>query len=531
MNPWEDRSTQRFNEYYQEFLEEGAGEQAEFLAMRQMCLSDLGFLAREIYGMKNARDRKTGRKRWYPPIHEPFCDHLQRDDDGLYHLSRGMMKTSIVVIWIIQKLIQDPALIRIGLWSQNAELVQKELKEIKAKLEVLAELFPDVIPPRGKWSVDNADALTMTRVIDGEKPPIVLKENQIEVFGVLKSATGRHFDIHVYDDVIDDSNVTTAEQIDKVRNWWAAVQAIKESSAVEKIVGTPWHHMDLYATIHSEELFTEDQIFIRAGVTEDMTILYPFFTKEEMRKKKTKMGPQLFAAQYCLQTRPREDRMFVRPYPQYEQFQFPSDPEYYISVDPSLGKSKRHDKTGICVAAISAAAKDRVFFVEADGYVLDPEKLADMIIHKIRQYHPRRVGIEYGLQLGLEKIIRMKARLAQLSLPELLPIKTGGGAGSPNKADKINRTIGAMVRDQRALFLPRMHKLFKQMDFFNPNSQKNDDDILDSAGMMIQTIPYFAQAHWYGVGEEAKAWQTWGEWEKVFFPQKKGTKRERVFAN
>jgi len=364
-NPWRDRSAQRYKAFYDEFVEAGAGGQADMLAMRMMCMTDLGFLAREIFKMDEIRDRKSGRKRWYPGIHERFCDHLQRDEDGLYHLSRGMMKTGITQIWVIQKVLQDPARIRIGIWSQTAELIQRSLAGIKSGFQnpMLMELFPEITPPRKEWKVDNADSLTMTRDIEGvEKPLIDLKENQIEVFGVLKTAVGRHYDYHLYDDIISDRNVATGEQIEKVRSWWAATQAIKEPSAIEKIIGTPWHHMDIYATIQQENYFTKDQIFVQAGSTEDCEPIYPFFTKKWLQQQKNRMGPQLFAAQYALETRPREDRMFIRPYPQYKPEHFPRSTTYPLTRG-RLRDSRYTDTSLVVTLRLSERG--------VNGYVVD----------------------------------------------------------------------------------------------------------------------------------------------------------------
>ena len=40
--------------------------------------------------------------------------------------------------------------------------------------------------------------------------------------------------------------------------------------------------------------------------------------------------------------------------------------------------------------------------------------------------------------------------------------------------------------------------------FYNPATDKNEDDIIDSAAIMIQTIEHFAPAHWFK-GKEAEA--------------------------
>ena len=543
MNQWEERSAKLYESYVKEYQEAGAGDRSEYLALRMLCLTDLGFLAREVFNLKNAKGL-NGRKRWYPPIHERLCDHLQKPEDSLIHLSRGMMKTTVGIVWLVQTVLRDPGNVRIGLWSKSAKLVESELKMIKNAFlnKKLLELFPDrLIADTQKWEVNNSTQMTITRdVEEDEEIPVDQKrelrpnENQIEVWGVGSTATGRHYDFHYYDDVIDDKNVSTADQIGKIRDWWGAVQAIKDPGAIEKIIGTPWHQMDLYATIREDNLFEKEQIITIPGATEDGNILYPFFTKDFLNKQERIMGPYLYAAQYCLNTLPKSDRMFIPPYPQYLAGDFPNDPAYYISVDPSTGRSKRHDKTGICVAAVSESAPDRLYFVEAEGYALRTEQLADKLVELTEKYQPRRIGIEKNLLYeGLEALyeLKFKERREKMRHPEFWPVSQGGGAGSPNKADKINRTIGAMVRDQRALFLPGMKTLFKQMSFFNPNAQKNDDDVLDAAGMMVQTVPYFAPAHWMGNGREAQPYMTVKQWDGLFFPTKQGNIRDRVFSN
>jgi hypothetical protein len=79
--------------------------------------------------------------------------------------------------------------------------------------------------------------------------------------------------------------------------------------------------------------------------------------------------------------------------------------------------------------------------------------------------------------------------------PLFVPISIAQGS----KADKIRRTIGAFIRDTRAFFKPEMRELFMQMDSFNPHSKDNDDDILDAASMMMQTVEYFAPSQWQNV--------------------------------
>ena len=74
-----------------------------------------------------------------------------------------------------------------------------------------------------------------------------------------------------------------------------------------------------------------------------------------------------------------------------------------------------------------------------------------------------------------------------------------------------------MLKDRRALLpgrigpdgglepVPEMARFIMQMDLFNPYSDKNDDNIVDAAGMMFQTIEHFSPAHWFNVKNSESA--------------------------
>lgn len=523
-----------YQRYYEEALGHGSEEEARVFAMRQLCMNNLYFLAYEIFGMKDARGLNR-RKRWDPGIHGPICDMFQKEEDTLVIVFRGAMKTTIAKIWAIQRLLRNVES-RVGFWSKSSGLVEAELKSIKAMAQnpELMELFPDVFIPRkkgkkGGWEVDNSGALTIFRGASERK--VASNEPQIEVWGLTSSVTGRHYDYQYYDDPIDKDNTNTPTAIDKTREWWGAVQAIKEPGAIQKYTGTPWHSLDLQATIQREGLFKAENILIIPACRGD-EVYYSFFSKKFLEDQRRQMGDYLFSCQYELDTRPKSQKMFIGPYPCYTPEEFPDDPKYYISVDPSTGMGQ--DQTGLCVGAVSAKRPDRVYFVEAEGYMVKPDELADLLIDKIVQYQPVSVGIEFGLQAALEPLIMVKLQervkeIGRIPLPLIKPIRTGGGEGTRyKKSEKIDRTIGSFVRDQRALFKEDMHRLFAQMDFYNPNVQKNEDDILDAAGMMIQTIEHFAPGNWFQ-GNEIVAPGITTKWFFEKMNKRKGL-RDRIFA-
>lgn len=518
-----------------------AQQQAHILAQRVMCQTDLYYLATEIFGMDKAVSAKAGMKGrhiWHPPAHGQLCDELQKPTGSLIHFSRNMLKTTVAKIWCVQQILIDPANVRIGMWSKASGKVRSELKSMRGMLlnPKLLELFPDrLIANHKKFEVNNQDQLTVTRKVPdvgGHERQIPMDEAQIEVWGLDGTYTGRHYTHHYYDDIIDRDNTATATAIEKAKNQWGAIQAMKSPETIEKVVGTPWHQMDLYATIKKETMLPGYLEY--KGVTSDWHINYPYFTKEWLKDQERAMGGKgsyLFSCQYMLDTRPKGDRMFVLPVPYWTAETFPEDPVYYITVDPSTGRTERHDKTGMCVAAVSRSAPTAVFFLEAESYQLKPDELATALVERIVKYRPERVGIEYGLQLALESLIEGKMSDAhkagaRFRIPDFKEFKTGGGVGvSMKKADKIDRTIGAMVRDGRAFFRPNMERCFLQMGSFNPNIQKNEDDILDACSMMVQTVPNFHQSYW-SESTTSLVKRLSQPWKK----KKTGTVRDRIFA-
>ena len=82
-----------------------------------------------------------------------------------------------------------------------------------------------------------------------------------------------------------------------------------------------------------------------------------------------------------------------------------------------------------------------------------------------------------------------------------------------NKGVKFSRILAPFLNDRRIMYpasrqnneltlLPEFKSVIYQLDFYNPFSDKNDDDIIDSQNMIIQCVPNFSQAHWTNVQHE-----------------------------
>ncbi len=481
---------------YQEFLEQvKKPDDASRLWIRWKCLNDLFYLATEVFDLKSAQSRQTKRHILDPPFHRQMAHYMETDEDTLILEPRYSLKSTFLKYSIVQRILKNPD-IRIGLWSKTTNLARKELRNIKALFcqPILLELFPEIVIQRKLWQKDTADEFTMFRP---ENEGYVQQENQIEVWGVGSTVTGHHYDVHIYDDPIDQNSVTTTVQIEKIIDWWAHVQAIRSPEAFEKLVGTRYHYHDIYGTILQEGYFKAENILMRKAI-ENGKIAYKYFTKDYLDRQRKRMGAYIFGCQFQNEIVAMEDKIFVPPYPEYQTL--PEKKIYYITVDPATGK-KFSNKTGICVACVDKDRPAAAFFVEAYQINQSTDVVADEVVKKIVSYHPERVGIELGLQQGLKPLIDLKIQAYenQFQEPIIRPmfIEIPVNIARMSKAQKIARTLGAMVRDGRVFFKSSMKQLYYQMDNINPNSDANEDDIVDAAAMMMMIIPFFTYAHWW----------------------------------
>ena len=197
--------------WYADFLRDAEKRNETRAAMRELALRDLFFL---LFHVLNRKD--VGRQWLFDR-----CQEVQQQPNGFLDLwAREHYKSTIITYALtIQDILSDPEL-TIGVFSLNRPLSKDFLQQIKFEFEtnqVLKDLFPDVLYQDPKkqapvWNLD--DGLIVKR----KGNP---KEATIEAHGLIESMpTGKHFQIRVYDDVIDERNVTNPEMIQKAIKGW-----------------------------------------------------------------------------------------------------------------------------------------------------------------------------------------------------------------------------------------------------------------------------------------------------------------------
>ena len=433
--------------------------------------------------------------------------------------------------------------IRIALFSKTRGLGKKQLKSIKAMLDsaLIREIWGT--PEKKKWEINNSTQLVMQRHKDS-----TIQEVQLEIFGIDNTLAGNHFDYHAYDDIVDDKTVKTASQIEKVIDAWEMLQVVKDKGAKEKMVGTRYHLHDIYGHIIRKKLFKEQNTIIVRSRHGSGKPVYALYTSKDLDNLRNLMGDAKYATQMDNDPVAASDKIFVGPYPLYDtQIMTKIVPAnqrvYYASMDPAATANQYSDQTGISIGFIDKRDPRVLYLERSYGVRMKSEKLAEEFIKIQLQYSPKYFGIESGLQSHLRTVIQLKVqeweRVNRRGLRyKILPISTG----NTGKAVKFSRILSPFLNDRRLMYPAEningqlvtnkeFDRVILQLDCYNPMSNANEDDIIDSQNMVIQCVEHFSQGHWFGVErEKVDEGVTFESIYKQFYKPKSNAVRDKMLV-
>ena len=223
-------------------------------------------------------------------------ERLAKHDNGIACEPRGFSKSqSFTIGWTTQKIADNPDL-RIGLMSNTDTQAYAFSGAIRGTLEQndrFIELYGDCVSHK-KWT----DAEWLHKASKHHNS----KDRTMFARGVGGAIVSKRFDIIICDDILDEENTSTPEQMEKVRNWfWKTVYPCLVPGGVIIFVGTRWSDGDFY-----EELMTPPPegkgwtSLVRAAEWTDENgvrhSLWPDrFPLEFLDKMRSEMGSALYA--------------------------------------------------------------------------------------------------------------------------------------------------------------------------------------------------------------------------------------------
>lgn len=372
--------------------------------------SDLYFLCRNM--LITLEDMTPGFKDLYYPTHKHVADFVQKYGQEhqklLILMPRAWLKSYIITTgWTIQRVLKN---LRSGkrehFMISNATLsnAQNFLGRIQHNFQyndTLRKLFSDFIP---EDIVNKAERWTMDE--------LSLSGNLIETASVEGDLVSRHYKIMESDDLVNWGNTRTPDQIMKTIDWWKLARSLATSDSIEIIIGTRWHHDDLYGHFIDKfidppknyafnqpwvELHNDNYHLLQYSCYErpaekkgsTFPVLYP---ESKLHQLENEQGDG-FGGQYLNDPLEMSNAIFKRSWIKtYREEQLPDVRYTIMCADPSGKANETSDASGLVV--VDAGVDRNVYIRYAKRKLVTDMACLEWIIEQAMIYQPSIIGIE-----------------------------------------------------------------------------------------------------------------------------------------
>ena len=369
-------------------------------------------------------------------FHRELCDFVDHNPtrQKLLLVPRMHLKTTLVTIGkVVQWIAEDPT-VRILIANATYNMATAFLTIIKRHLTnnpLLIEIFGNLALDPEKWS-ENAITLNQsTHTTGGEK------EATVFCYGMGGKMTSQHYDKIILDDLVNEDNVGTMDQIEKTIKFYKYAQPLLAKDGEFIIIGTRYHEADLYGYILNKEngLLQDFDVFERRAIYDELwdeskkqfikgRLLWPEnYNLEFMSQKKRKMLYE-FNSQYLNDPIPPSDANFKRNwFKYYEEADIKGlDLNRYTLIDPAISLEEQADYSALVTVGVDQWSNIYILDIVRDR--LKPDQLIEEIFRNYERWHPISIGIE---EVGFQKTIRytlkkeMETRKRFLNMVELKP--------------------------------------------------------------------------------------------------------------
>jgi hypothetical protein len=292
--------------------------------------------------------RQDGINEW---VYDRAREVESAPDNRLDLWARYHYKSSIITFaGSIQEICIDPE-ITIGIFSNTQDVADPFLAQIMSELEenaLLKRLYADVF-----WQDPRKEAPLWSRsegiVVKRKGNP---KEATVRAHGIMEAIpTGLHYRLRIYNDIVTEKSVsdTATNQMAKTTRRWEMSQNLGTHDGGRKWhEGTRYHFADTYGVL-IERRSLKPRIYpaTHNGRLDGKPV---FLTAERWAEVKRDQRSTA-AAQMLLNPLAGEENTFLmewlRPFAI-----LPRSMNVYILGDPSMGKTKRSDRTALMVIGV-----------------------------------------------------------------------------------------------------------------------------------------------------------------------------------
>ena len=404
-------------------------------------------------------------------------------DDGnvkkLIMLPRGTFKSTVATISLPVWLAWHDPNLRIMIDNESYKNSKKFLSEIKVHLKNNELLKQLVIDDKSEYLLEPDYKIPGGYTEDSvifKKRTIPAKEPSIFCSGVDTAATGMHPDVIIMDDLVSERNVTTEDQINKVKQHYRFAYSLLEPGGLLIIIGTRYHLNDMYSDIMADDTFN---IMYKPAVLDDGSYFFPTrLGANRLEELKKSQGIYIYNSQYMLNPISDENAVFKPDWIKYyEEKDVPKHNYTFITVDLAISQKQTADYTVICVSSVDS--ESNIYIREYIRGRFTPPETIDHIFRMTDKYKPLKVGIEaVAFQRSMIYFVRDEMRRRGNFIP-LIELKAD--------TDKIRRAIGLQPWVQNGAFFIKedMDDLYKEMMEFPLGKH---DDLVDAISYIPQIM-------------------------------------------
>lgn len=381
-------------------------------------LRDLHFFDKHILGYKDMTEENG--------FHGEMCRLVEKEKHRkiLMLEPRGSLKTSCITIgYTTQQIAKNPN-IRVLIASEEFNTSMKFLSEIKGHIENNEEFkkLYGVMRGRQKWSEKEITVSART---------IWRKEPTVTCAGIDVTKVGLHYDLIIVDDPHSSKNITTREQIEKVKIWFKLLLSLLDPGGKLIVIGTRWHYDDLFGWIIDKERERKDKGFkkqyhikIERAIREDGTYLWPErLSKEFLEDQKLDQGPYIFSCQYQNEPVDDDSAVFKKSWVKfYNPEELPVLKRIYTTIDPM----RDEEGNDYCAMVTCGMSHDWVAYIlDVRRAKMDEYDTIQEMLNVYRAWSPEKMGMEsVAWQKSYYRFIKSEVkRLGMRRLP-LVELKT-----------------------------------------------------------------------------------------------------------
>jgi phage terminase large subunit-like protein len=343
--------------------------------------------------------------------HRQMLAFQEQHPQSLCLAYRGSGKSTIgTVAKIIWYLCVNPNLriVIVSMTTGHATALLREVKQQLSANDALIEMFGEFAPrslndPNIVW---NNDEINIRQRVD------YTKESNITAVGAGAAVVGKHYDVAVIDDLVDEDHSHTAPQREKIKTFYYKTldPCIEPPDPAvpfrgeRRIIGTRYHPDDLFGHLLEHEMKEHTQIIPALTVIGEDDLGHPIyetpwpekFSVKFLLEQRATKGPSIFDSQYQCDINTMRGDVFSGEWFEHDQIFYDKPPESAVlwsGVDLAIGLRERNDK----FAHVTIARDLKTGIIYLVDYIQGRygfNQQTAIIGERFMSQQPVRVGIE-----------------------------------------------------------------------------------------------------------------------------------------